>query len=354
MNRLRIAAAAACLSALLAGCNMPRSATTLGEVEQSSEAGQIDLRLVDAANLAVLPMTGDEGFPASYLASDTSGIERLGPGDVVTVTIFETSTPPIFGATGGQLGEMAVDESGRIFVPHAGSIAVAGLTPSEARQRIASRLRTVVRDPQVDVRLQQTRSRLVSVEGSANGTGSYAIERGRTRLGELVGETVKGAKNPDMIRITLVRDGQRGSVRLSDLVSQPDLDVALLAGDRVIVEALDESVTVLGGAGLQGSIPIASRDFSVMDALGEARGLDPEVADPRAVFLIRMEEGNATPVVYQFAMQRPEVVALASRFPVHDKDALVVSNASFNDVRKVAQALSQALAATRNAVILAP
>jgi len=333
---------------------MPRSAATIGDVENSSEAGEIDLRLVDAATASLAPMPQDSGFPASYLGKAAEAdADLLGPGDIVTVTIFETGMPSVFGATGGQLGELSVDDEGKLFIPHAGAIPVAGLTPSEVRRRIAAQLRTVVRDPQVDVRLTQGRSRLVSVEGTAAGTGSYAIERGRTRLGEIVGQTVKGAQNPEMIRITLLRGGQSGSVRLADLVRQPDLDVALLPGDRIVVEALDQSVTVLGGAGAQGQVAIARRDFSVMDVLGQARGLDPEVADPRAIFLIRMEEADATPIVYQFEMQRPEVVALASRFPVHDKDTLVVSNAKFNDVRKIAQALSQTLAATRNAVIVA-
>ncbi|RVQ67622.1 hypothetical protein EKN06_06665 [Croceicoccus ponticola] len=342
-----------CAAALLAGCALPRSSPTYDEVKSSAEDGQIELRLVDAASAQFDTKPTEVGFPSQFLAAPEITGNVLGAGDVVSVRIFESGTPAVYGSSGGQLGELVVDDDGRLFIPHAGAISLAGLTASQARSKIAARLRTVVRNPQVDIRLVNSRSSLVSVQGTASNPGSFPIERGRSHLGELVAQTVQKVERPEMVRVTLQRGDQAGSIRLADLQRSTAFDVALRPGDRVLVDTLDENVMVLGGAGIQGQVPIVRSDFSLLDVLGQARGLDDNVADPSAVFVIRFNDGDPIPVVYHFEMQRPEIIALASRFPVHDKDAVFISNAPFKNARLMIQSLSQSISAVRNAVILA-
>ncbi len=337
----------------VAGCTMPRPVASLGEVEQASHDGRIQLVPVTAATLPPAPLAS-ASFPTEFLTFQPIDYDRLGPGDTLKVHIWESGPATIFSFNGGDLGEIVIDEAGRIYLPHVGSLQAAGRTIADLRADVSRRLRTMVRNPQVDIRPGELRSKLVSVQGNAAKAGTYTIERGRTRLGELMGAVAPDLKSPEMLEVTVRRAGQTGTVRLADVQRNPALDIALKPGDAIILNELVEQVTVLGAAGLQGQVRIAERDYSVTDIIGQARGLSPDAADPRAVFLIRSEPGAITPTVYQFEMRRPETVALASRFIVRDKDALLISNASFAQTRQVLSAVSQSLGTVRSAVTVTP
>ena len=348
------AIAVACLIPLLAaGCTLPRSGASYGEVRSAAEDG--DIRLVPAEQAGIVPLAAAaDRFPAELEARGWFDADRLGPGDRVQMYVYESGTPAVFGAQNGNLGEAVVDETGSLYVPYAGAVRVGGMTLPQARQAVARSLRTVVREPQVDLRLAEIRSRLVSVQGNAAKPGTYPIERGRLRLVELLGETAPQLEMPEMVNVTVRREGRAATVRLSEVMRNPALDIDLHPGDVIVLDQLDENITVLGAAGVQGQVPITRRDFSVLDALGEARGLNDDASDPRAVFLIRQQADGTAPVVYQFDMRRPEIVALASRFPVYNNDAVLISNASYTQLRKVLQAFSMSLSPVRSAVQIAP
>jgi polysaccharide biosynthesis/export protein len=346
-----IALASAALA--LSGCGMPRPVASLGEVQQASKEGRIQLVPVSASSIPSSP-PATAAFPAEFLEFEPVNYDLIGAGDVLKVRIWESGAPTIFVANGGDLGEVVVDERGRLYLPYVGSLQVAGRTIGDVRAEVSRRLTTMVRNPQVDIRPGELRSKLVSVQGNAAKAGTYAIERGRTRIGELLGEIAPDLKNPEMLEVTVRRDGRTGNVRLADIHRNPALDIALKPGDSIVLNELVEHVTVLGAAGVQGQVRIAERDYSVTDILGQARGLNEDAADPRAVFLVRAEPGAATPTVYQFEMRRPETVALASRFIVRDKDAILISNAPFTQTRKALSAISQTLGTVRSAVTVTP
>jgi polysaccharide export outer membrane protein len=328
---------------------VPRAVTSLSEVRQSAEQGAITLVPITAATLPPPPQPLEGTFPASFTGVDDYAYDVLGPGDRVHVRIFESGTPAVFSGPGGvaDLGEMAVDESGNIYIPYAGAVRAAGRTAPEVRRAIMGALSRVVLRPQVDVRVVEKRSNLVSVLGSAAKPGSYPIQRGRTQLGELLAEVAPDQENPEMLAVTLRRDGESATVRLADVYSNPALNVALQPGDSVILQEVVQNLTVLGAAGAQGQVRIPERDFSLLDAIGEARGLSGDDADPRAVFLLRPQPPGTPAVVYQVDMRQPESVALASQFVVADGDAILISSAPFAQTRKVLSAFSQTLGTLR-------
>ena len=339
-------------AAMAAGCVMPRATTSLGEVRTASNEQRITLVPVSASTIPQ-PQLAPASFPAEFIAAQPLDHELLGPGDVLKVQVWEGGVATVFTTNSGDLGEISVDDQGRLYVPFAGMIAASGRSIPQVRSDITRRLSTVVRKPQVDIRPVRLRSKLISVQGNAAKAGTYPIERGRTRLGELLGEVAPDLKNPEMLDVTVRRAGQSGSVRMADILRNPALDIALQPGDSIVLNEIVEQVTVLGAAGVQGQVRIAEREYSVADVLGQARGLNEDAADPRAVFLVRPQPGDAAPIVYQFEMQRPETVALASRFVVHDKDAILISNASFTQTRKLLSAITQTLGTARAATIMA-
>jgi polysaccharide export outer membrane protein len=339
------------IATTLSACATPRAVASLSEVQNSAEQGQVVLVPVTAQTLPPPPPFATS-FPPAFLSASDFDYDELGPGDRLNVRIWETGTQSVFApAAGGgsDLGELTVDESGRIYIPYAGQVRVSGLTISQARSAIIGRLRTVVANPQVDLRAAERRSALVSVQGDAAKTGSFPIARGRTRLGELLAEVAPSQKNPEILQVTLRRDGQSGTVRLSDVYANPALDVALKPGDSVILSEVVENVTILGAAGVQGQVRIPERDFTLVDALGQARGIDAQAADPRAVFVMRAQaEPAAPPLVYQFDMRRPQAIALANRFVLRDNDAVLISNSSWAQTRSVITAFAQSMATVRS------
>jgi polysaccharide export outer membrane protein len=343
--------------AAISGCAMPRSATSLHEVQSASAAGQIQLVPVTAATVPPPAPELHAMFPAELTNASEYAYDRLAPGDRLSVRIYESGTPTVFTQNGGgtDLGEVVIDDSGRLFVPYAGAFRVTGMTIPEVRAAVTRKLRTVVLDPQVDIRPIDSRGRLVSVQGTAAKTGSFPIERGRTRLGALLADVAPDQKNPEMLNVTVRRGDTAGTARLSDIYANPDLDIALRPGDSIILRDVVEHVTVLGAAGVQGQVQVPKRDFNVMEALGEARGLNEDAADPRAVFLMRAQaDPAAPPIVYQFDMRRPETVLLARRFIVHDNDAILISSAPFAQTRKVLSAFAQSLTGLRSATLMVP
>lgn len=349
----------ACAAMVLAvgGCSsLPRSVSSLSEVQESSEQGLITLIPLSAQTLPPPQQPLQSGFPPELTQAEPFDHSRLGPGDRLHVRIWEGGTPTVFtGPAGPDLGELTVDEAGRIYLPFVGAVEAAGNTVAEVRAAVIRRLGNVVLRPQVDIREVERRSALISVQGDAAKTGVFPIERGRTRLGALLAEVAPNQENAEMLEVTVRREGTSGRVRLSDIYANSALDIALRPGDSIILNRIVENVTVLGAAGIQGQVRIPERRFSLIDAIGQARGLSDDAADPRAVFLMRAQGVNAQrPLVYQLDMRRPDAIALASRFIVQDDDAILISSAPFAQTRKMLSAFAQSLGTVRATTSVVP
>ena len=79
--------------------------------------------------------------------------------------------------------KLDVDGSGRITLPIAGEVAVQGLSPMQAADRIAEQFRRGhVRDPRVAVNLEAATSQYVTVEGEVKKPGNHSVVAGMTLL----------------------------------------------------------------------------------------------------------------------------------------------------------------------------
>lgn len=347
----------------LQGCTLPRAAPTLREI-QGARTGT-GVRVVPVT--AELAFAGREpeqaSFPAIMQGLAETDFDKLGPGDKIDVTVWERDGLGVFPATASgaaDLGEIAIDREGMIYLPYAGAMSAAGLTASQLHEEIARKLKSVVIGPQVGVRLIERRSLIVTVQGDVAKPGAVPIDHGTQRLSGLLGLVAPNQQNPEQLAVTVRRGSLTGTVRLSDIYRDPAQDIALQGGDSIIVHAIVQHVAILGAAGQQGRILLSKRNFSVIDALGEARGLADSSADPRAVFLLRASPPTAGtgaadgPVIYQFDMRRPADVFLAHRFAVHDEDALLISDAPFTQVQKLLSTFSATLGTARSVSTLTP
>ncbi|MGE8566016.1 MAG: polysaccharide biosynthesis/export family protein [Achromobacter sp.] len=345
----------------LTGCQLPRSGPMLSEMTGAHD--DKDVIVMPASRELVqesrVPDVAD--FPVRYRDLTEAGFDRLVPGDGINVKVWERGGLGVFAADPSgvsDLGNQQIDRAGNVYFPIIGKFQAGGLTLAQLHDRVVQRLAKLVVGADVSVtRAAAERGQMVTVQGNLTKPGMYPITQTAQRLSSALAQAAPVQTNPEQLVISLRRDNQVASVRLSDIYRNQNNDILLRPGDVITAYDSREYLTVLGAAGTQGRVAISKRNYSVLDALADSRGLDDKLADPRSVFLFTPARAGAEgkpdllPVVYQFDLTRPEQVALAREFTVHEGQAIYISDAPFTQVQKVLSAfrvtMSAGFSATR-------
>ena len=127
------------------------------------------------------------GLASSQAVAQTSRSDYLlGPGDVLRIQVFQSQDLTF---------EARMSESGVISYPLLGVVKLAGLSPQQAENLIATRLREgrFLQNPQVTLNVLQFRSQQVSVLGNVANPGRYPLETTGMRLSEIL--SVAGGVN---------------------------------------------------------------------------------------------------------------------------------------------------------------
>jgi polysaccharide export outer membrane protein len=345
----------------LSGCQLPRSGPMLSEMTGAHDDKDVVVMPAsrELARASQVPEVSD--FPVPYRDLTQAGFDRLVPGDGINVKVWERGGLGVFAADPSgvsDLGNQEIDRTGYVSFPILGKFRAADSTLSQLHDAIVQRLAKLVVGADVSVtRAADARGQMVTVQGNLTKPGMYPITQTAQRLSSALAQAAPVQTNPEQLVISLRRDNQVASVRLSDIYRNQNNDIMLRPGDVITAYDSREYLTVLGAAGNQGRVAISKRNYSVLDALADSRGLDDKLADPRSVFLFTPAkagvEGKADllPVVYQFDLTRPEQVALAREFTVHEGQAIYISDAPFTQVQKVLSAfrvtMSAGFSATR-------
>ncbi len=350
------------LALVLGGCTIPRAGPSVGDFSRADADNRIDLVDVTPADL---PSFGDgvfrEGFSSEWKQPTPDLADMIGPGDRIDVTIFERDGLNMFPAGqdgASRLTGLAVDSRGLVQLPYIGNVAVGGLTTNGARGVILSRLRRVALSSDVLVNLAERHSQLISVQGDVTKPGMVPLGPETRKLTSLLGTAAPTPTNLEQATVTVRRGASAVTLPLVDIFERPEEDIALRAGDVVIVRNAVAAVSVLGAAGLQGRVRITRRGYSLVDAVADARGLNDAAANPSAIYLMRLSD-KATVLaerakVYRFDFRDPAQIALASAFPMRDGDAVLIPNASFTQTQKVLSAFAGVLQTARSASVIAP
>ncbi len=332
----------------LTGCQLPRSGPMLSEMTGAHDDKDVIVMPVsrELAQQSRDPEVAN--FPTRYRDLTQAKFDRLVPGDGINIKVWERGGLGVFAADPSgvsDLGNHEINRSGHVSFPIIGKFRAEGLTLDQLRDAVMARLSTLVAGADVSVtRAADERGQMVTVQGNLTKPGMYPITQTSQRLSSVLAQAAPVQENPEQLIISLRRNHQVASVRLSDIYRNQNNDILLRAGDVITAYDPKEFLTVLGAAGTQGRVAISKRNYSVLDALADSRGLDDKLADPRSVFLFTPAKAGAEgkpdllPVVYQFDMTRPEQVALAREFTVHEGQAIYISDAPFTQVQKVLSA----------------
>jgi polysaccharide export outer membrane protein len=350
---------------LLTGCST-QSAQGPTSFEIAHNSGRdTDFVLIDLSP-AVLQQFAEFKRPSlleSFGNATPAPIRTLEKGDIVSVTIWDAggglfspqgSVPAQSGTTLGtqqtNIPNQTVDPDGRITVPFAGQIRVAGKSVVEAQRAIMGALAQKALQPQVLVNLVTDQSNSVTVIGDVKTPNRLPLDINGTRILDAIaraGGSVAPAFN-EIVQLT--RRGVAKRVRLSWIHDNPVENIYLQPDDTVYVLHDPEAVAVLGAATKNMRLEFDTEKMTLADAVGLAEGLRDNQAEPSGVFIFRMEpselvhgmkadaaaaNGGMVPVVFRTDLRAPQDFFLAQTFQMRDKDIVYVANAETTQFDKL-------------------
>lgn len=339
------------LLAGLAGCAVIPGSNTYGMREQSSVplpvkqgAEEIPANVKVKAITAELIIEQDKALKAkSATGGDQQGAAKaaqsaeqamadykLGPGDILTITVWEHPELTIPAGTyrSAEQSGTLVTEDGSIYYPYVGIIPVAGKTTREVRAILAQKLSRVIEKVQIDVRVISYRSKRIYLVGEVSKPGQQPITDIPMTILEAVNLAGGFTKDADHSQVLLTRAGTTWRVDLQSLyedgaVSQ---NVKLEAGD--IVNVPDRSlnkVFVLGEVQKPGSYYMNKKRITLAEALADAGYVNELSANPKYIFVMRGQADS--PELYHLDSKSPDALLLADRFPLRPRDIVFVDAA---------------------------
>jgi polysaccharide export outer membrane protein len=358
------------LWALLAsGCSiLPASGPTASQAESSSASdpsqGFVIVDIDDAVAAAAAKVRQD-GFGGNFKSSAHAADLRIAVGDVLQIAIIEAGSG-LFGQSdstatlGSQntstqstsLQPVTVALDGYINVPFAGRVRVISQTPEQVRVEIERLLADKAAAPQVEVTVASNFANSATVSGEVNHAGVFPLSLSGSRLLDLIA-AAGGARYPAYeVDVHLARGGRAATASLQNIVDNPTENVYVQPRDSIYLSHDPRSFTVLGATTKVGRYPFGAEHLNLAEAVAESGGFVDASADPSGAFLFRFESapfvesirpelaGKLPPrvrVVYRLNLRVGNGFFLAQRFPMRDKDVILLASADGSQLLKFLQ-----------------
>lgn len=278
---------------------------------------------------------------------------RLGPGDVVRVTVFESETGGLFlpqdaGARPGnfvQLPTQRVDQDGRITVPFAGNVQAAGRTPAEVERIIRDRLQDRAIQPEISLEVVEQNFSRVSVMGAVREPRVLTLREGGLRILEAISAAGSLTSSASTSFVVLQRGDENVKVAYSSITSNARENIFLAPGDVIEITEEDKGYFAFGATGLVGKFSFGADTLNLNEAVARIESLQDNQADPRQVLIYRKESRHALeqmgvdfkdaeifedmiPTIFRADFRAPDIFFLASEFNMRDGDVIFVTNAA--------------------------
>ncbi len=351
VSPLRQAALMMCVGLALAACALPRSGPSRAEILASDKMAGVHVVEVTPTVAQTAQAINPLGFDSNFLKAGTLRTDRIAPGDILSVTVWENVENGLLASIGQKvtlLQEIQVDQNGLIFMPFAGRLLARGKTPEELRRLLTERLREQTPDPQVEVRRLAGDGATVSVMGGVSVQGVYPVDASTRRLSGMLSKAGGVAIEPDIAQIRILRGQHVGTIWLQDLYDNTMADIALRAGDKIVVEEDRRAFTALGATGGQTQVDFVRREFSVLEAIAQVGGLNAALADPKGIFVFRDEPSyianrvmnrndllEPQKIAYIIDLTQPAGMFTARDFQIRDGDTLYITEAPFVNWQKI-------------------
>lgn len=270
----------------------------------------------------------------------------IGAGDVLNIVVWDHPELILAPAASALVTDVAglssvgngfnVNNDGFIQFPYAGNIKLAGLTESQARQALTTRLSQFIKNPQLTVRVQAYRNGRVYVDGEVKQPGVQSVNDIPLTLPEAIGRAGGFLATADRSAITVTRAGRTTQVNLLQMARlgiNPG-NILLVNGDAVqVLSREDSQVFVLGEVFNPKALPLRNGQLTLSEALGQSGGVSQISGDPRQIYVLRNGStdtgtGTGSTEIYHLDASTPATYALAQEFDLKAKDVVFVNPSS--------------------------
>lgn len=354
---------------VVAACSLPRGAAVQSEIlrETRSETPGFEVIAVTRDTLPLFatwpaPQPRPTHWPH---AGDGANSSTISSGDLLDVTVWDSQENSLLTSPEQRftrIESIEVDGGGYIFLPYVDRVAVRGLTPAAARQRIQARLDAIVPSAQVQLSLRQGRDYAVDVVGGVANPGAYPMPSRNYKILNVLadaGGIPSDLRNP---QVKLQRGGKTYGISADLLYDDAAYNALLYPRDTVIVEPDDRSFTALGASGSEDLVYFPKDRLTALEALSLMGGLQEERADPEGVLVLReypldaLIEGSAGPtlpqVVFTFDLTSADGLFAARKFEIEAGDTVLATESPITNTRTVLGLVGTGFGLTRQAAAL--
>lgn len=319
----------------------------------------VDLDVATASQASLRQNAGINELEAIAPEPASERADMIRPGDTLAIEVFEVgvslfsgvSTPAALAVdptrtptASTQTFKVQVREDGTIDLPYVGTIKVRDSYPEVLAAYIQKRLRGLSEHPAVTVNIIDSLRNVVYVGGAVSRAGRYRLTAAHERLLDVLALAGGSPVDVNDLQVTLVRGGHPIAVPLNQIQPDGPADVPLMPGDRIMLERVQQSYTVFGATDKVSQVPFEARKVSLAEALARVGGPSDWRANPRGVYLFRLEKdsaGKPRPTVYHINMLKPESYFVAQMFAMRDKDVILFANSKASLTQKLFSMFSQ-------------
>jgi len=292
------------------------------------------------------------------LLAEKPGIYRIGAQDVLLVTVWDHPeiTLPLGQFRTDTASGTTVDDDGNVFFPYIGKVAVAGLTVTQARDRVTLRLAEVLQKPQVDVKVVAFRSQKVYVGGEVRNPAVYNVTDIPFTLSEAIARSGGFLPTADDSRILLTRGDRTWKLDFQTLMASGKglTQIVLKDGDALhIPNTKEQPVYMLGELMRPGSLPLVHGNLTLAQALSDAGGIQGASADARCIYVIRQTKTPNAVDVFHLDARNPTAMVLADHFLLGPRDIVYVDAGSLVRFSRVMSLLLPTVSAVSSTALSA-
>jgi len=338
---------------LISACTLPRGAALQSEILAGSKDANPSFSVVPVTRAALpdllsWPATGWSGGYNWLNATRTETALPIKAGDTIDLVVWDSQENSLL-TSGAQktvdIKGLRVSPKGMIFMPYIDEIAVAGLTPEQARNTIQAKLEPIVASAQVQLFVTAGNGNTVDLVSGVAKPGRYPLpDRSFSILSLLSdGGGISTALRNPIVR--LQRDGRSYTIPASDLFASPSLNTVLRGGDRVVVEQDGRYFVALGATGKEELVYFTKNEISTLDALSLIGGLADSRANLKGVMVLReypastLRADGSGPamrqVVFTFDLTSVDGLFAARTFRINPEDVVLATESPIPSINSI-------------------
>jgi polysaccharide export outer membrane protein len=326
------------LAAALAGCAGPGQRMDVVAARQPGSGAtdikaRADVFSIDARTLTQLrelDQTASQARitrPAEFKPYTDPYTYLVGPSDELRVTVFEH--PELTNPTGtaNELSGRVVNSDGKFFFPYVGAVQAAGRTVQDIQQTITQGLRSVIRNPQVDVSVFRFRSQRIVVSGEVRTPGTVPITDVPPTVAEIISSAGGLTTEADLGNVTVTRGNSTVRTDLYSYFYNGDQtqNLRLQTGDVVNVpDRRFNKVFVLGEVSRPNSLVMPRGRLTLAEALADSGGVNPLTANAGQIYVIR--DNGPKPQIFHLNASTPDALVMADQFNLRQRDVVFVDS----------------------------